>query len=316
MLCGLLFACLAAPVYAQNVPAPTEKQLIALDKIAAPLRKKVVDILLADKTGQYQTYLDEVKKMSKTTDRDELRALAGRLRENHYTFIKNAFTAAKIDLAALKRQYTAALGHGNFTMDEFGGITSHPPIPKDPLPKNFDKELNCPYNVIDDFTNVIGISGCSATLAGCSLGVDVHAISLAAGCRSKASMGDKVELPSGNFTKAVVSAQFDFDYYGVALSVGGYGQYNVKIGLRLTGANLDKVNILHDAWCVAPLVFYNEISKDSENFPAQTTFTGSFSGNITPMVYLENFAIAVGINSTGGFTNANSLDFIRLDASN
>ena len=52
ILCGLLLACLAAPMHAQNVPAPTERQLVALDKIAAPLRKKVIDIL-QDGRGYY-----------------------------------------------------------------------------------------------------------------------------------------------------------------------------------------------------------------------------------------------------------------------
>lgn len=301
---------------AQVTPAPTEKQLAALDKAAAPFRKKVTDVLEADKSGQYQRYLSDMKALAESSDPEEKKARAESIREAHYAFIKTAFANAKVDLAALSRQYAQILGHTKFTMDEFGGISSVTDIPKFEIPKSFDAELTCPYDIKDEFTNNVGIAHCTSSVPGCSMHVEADAYTLAGGCRSKASIGDKVQLPSGNFTKATVNAQFDFNYFGLALSLFGYGQYNVKIGLRLTGNNLDKVTIVHDAWCIAPLVFYNEISKDASNYPAQVTYTGSFSGAINPMVYCENFAITSDINSTGGFTYVNSIDFIKLDASN
>lgn len=311
-----LLLLLNASIKAQIVPAPTEKQMAAMDKVAAPLRKKVTDILEADKTGQYKQYQADVKAISETSDPTELKALADRLRQNHYDFIKKAFTAAKIDLVALKRQYTEILGHGKFTMDEFGGLTSHTEIPKLPDPAAFDGELHCPYETKDEFENVAAISTCTSVISGCSITLDVYALSLVAGCRTKGSIGDKLDLPAGNFTKATVNARLNFEYFGLALSLAGYGQYNAKLGLRLTGNNQDKLTIVHDAWCFAPIIFYNEIEKDADNYPAQVSFTGNFSGMLTPMVYAESFALALGINSTGGYMHVNSIDFIKLDASN
>ena len=312
----LCLLCCLGSLNAQIVPAPTEKQMAAMDRIAAPLRKKVTDILEADKSGQYQKYLADVRVMADASDPAERKALAERLRQDHYDFIKKAFVEAKIDLAGLKRQYAEVLGHSKFTMDEFGGLTSHTEIPKAIPPLSFDGELTCPYNIKDDFANVAGLAGCTADIPGCSITLDVNAFSLAAGCRTKGSIGDKLTLPAGNFTKATVNARFNFDYYGIAMSLAGYGQYNAKLGLRLTGNNLDKVTIIHDAWCFAPIIFYNTVEKDAFDFPAQVTFTGSFNGDLNPMVYCENFVLALGINSTCGFMHVNSIDFIKLDASN
>jgi len=303
---------------AQIVPAPTEKQLSAIEKIMAPQRKKVTDILDADKTGQYKIYQNDLKALSQEKDPAQKKVLADKIRRDHYIFIKAAFVAAKIDLKAIRPQISDILKTDRFTLDEFGGLSSSTFLPKFELPLKFDSEIVCPFDSPQEVSNGGGLAGCSSTVETCRIFTDANSYILAGGCRNKASLGGKFELPSGNFQKITVAAQFDAFYYGNAAVLGGYGQFNVKIGVRLQGPGLDKVVIVHDAWCIAPVIFFSQIEMDADNFLAQAVFTGSFAGEnlFTAQAYNGTFAIPGLIGTATGFSISSNFDFIRVKATN
>ena len=77
LLAGML--AMPAPSAAQT---PTDKQLAAIEKIMAPQRKKVTDVLEADKTGQYKTYKADLEALAKEKDLDRQQEMFVKLERN------------------------------------------------------------------------------------------------------------------------------------------------------------------------------------------------------------------------------------------
>ena len=88
----LLFAFVAfffTTTFGQNNSAPTVKQLQDIEKFMAPYRKKVTDILEADKTGQYPKYLADLNDMVKARGIEKKLELAQKLTANHYSLSRH-----------------------------------------------------------------------------------------------------------------------------------------------------------------------------------------------------------------------------------
>lgn len=304
--------------FAQIVAAPTDKQLQALDKLMAPYRKKVTDILEADKTGQYKTYQADLAALAKAGTPERQRELADKLQRDHYDFIKKAYTRAVINHEEMRREIARILGHDKFQLDEFGGISSESFLPPGPLPLRFTAEMTCPFAVFQNQSNQNLVANCDAFANDCQ--VSATAIGeFDGGCRSKGWTGDKFELPAGTFQKITVTAQFDAYAWGFAFAVGGYSKAESKIGLRLQGPGFDQLVIVKDIWCVAPLIWFNHYETDATNFQGQVVFAGNFSGgnSFTAQVYSEAHAITVPyLNGCTSDCSAKSFDFIRVVATN
>lgn len=309
----LLTGLFCLPFSGHSQSAPTEKQLAALDRVAAPHRQKVIAVLEADKSGQYQQYLADLKALQAESDRQTQKELVGKIQQKHSAFIKGAFTTAKIDLAAMRRQFAEVLGHNKFAMDDFGSISSLPPLQKFQVPLSFDQQLQCPLDQEEEFSSQGGVAKCNASIGTCVISLGAGS-EFAGGCRTKGSLGGKFELPSGNFQKVTVSSQFDFDYWGFAYGAAGYGQFNVKVGLRLKGPGIDKVEILHDAWCIAPVLFVSVLELNASNYVAQAVYSGNFSGGatLTAMAYNEAFAFGAGLGAGAGNLGSENFDFVRV----
>ncbi|GEM_PF-3312969 len=58
---------------------PSDKQLQAIEKHMAPQRKKVTDILEADKTSQYKTYKADLEILAKESDLNARNELIAKL---------------------------------------------------------------------------------------------------------------------------------------------------------------------------------------------------------------------------------------------
>lgn len=300
-------------VRAQVIPAPTEKQLSDLDKVAAPYRKKVVEVLEADKSGQYQAYLADLKALAADNDVESQKSRVDLIVRKYGAFIKNAFVAAQVDLASLRRQYAQVLGHNKFAMDDYGSISSLPSLPKFDLSTTFNQQVQCPFESEEEFSNHGGLAGCESNVGTCVISMGV-ASEFAGGCRTKGSLGAKFELPATSFQKVTVRSQFNFDYWGFAFGAAGYGQFNAKIGLRLKAPGMDKIEILHDAWCVAPVLFVNVLELNASDFVAQAVFTGNFPAGslVTAMTYTEAFAFGAGVGAAAGDLSSEGFDFVGV----
>ncbi|MBK8429055.1 MAG: hypothetical protein IPL27_25260 [Lewinellaceae bacterium] len=316
----ILLAFLAGTSFcrAQIVPAPTEKQTQSIDKLMAPHRKKVADILEADKSGQYKTYQTDMERLVREKDPARKKALADQLERNHYNFIKNAFTTAKINLTELKNQVAGILGHNKFQMDALGGISSESLLPPGPIPLRFDVELICPFSVFDDLVSQSLVTNCGGFANDCA--ISTTAITeFDGGCRSQGWTGDKVELPTGTFQKITVSGQFNAEAWGFAFAIGGFGKAESKIGVRLQGPGFDQLVIVKDIWCMAPVIWFKRYEFEATNFQAQGVFTGNFSGGnfFTAQVFNESFAISVPfVNASYADCSSTTYDFIRVVATN
>ncbi len=304
---------------AQIVPAPTEKQAQSIENVMAPHRAKIKALLDADKSGKYESYKADVLALFKEEDLERRAVLEAKIKRDHYAYIKGVFASAKIDLTALKQQVAAALGHNKFSMDEFGGISSQTFLPPVALPTKFTAEFNCPLATGQHESNcsVFGVL-CGASASDCKIEVSADAVG-AGGSRSKGSLGDKFDLSGGPFSKMTVSSQSSAYYSGgVESLILGYSQFNAKLGVRLQGPGLDKITIVRDEWCVAPLLWYKTIQFGASDYLMQATFTGSFSNGTTytAQAYAEAFGLAIGLASGGGRCQLHTFDFVKAKASN
>lgn len=292
MIAALLLGCTTG--FAQIVPAPTNKQMQDLEKLMAPHRKKVTDVLNADKSGQYKTYQADLEALAKSETPEARKVLAEKLTRDHYAFIKKAYNSVVVNHEEMRRPIARILGHNNFQLDEFGGISSSSFLPLDPIPLRFDEELECPFDAANEETNQTLISQCRANANSCNITVASWS-GYDGGCRSKGSLGGKFDVPEGAYNKITVSVKSSFTYEGIAIAFVGYAQSNVKVGVRLQGPGYDQVVITQEDWCVAPIIWFNKFKGNFQNATTQAVFNGNFSGGntFTAQAYRETFAMAV-----------------------
>lgn len=313
-----LFACILTSPSPTSAQAPTDKQFQAIEKLMAPQRKKVTDILEADKTGQYKTYKADLQTIAKEKDLSRREEFFAKLERDHYEFIKKNYEKVVINHEEQRLEIARILGHNNFTLGEFADIQIEFVPPSLALPERFDVTLNCPFESLDESDNSAVAADCIAQAFNCH----ASAFSLsevAGGCRSKADVGGQFVLPEGTFTNIKVAAQSNISYDGWVVAIAGYGQINAKFGIRFRAPGLDKVVMAKEVHAVAPLVWFRRLQGSTQNFMAQASFTGTFNGGstITAQVHAETFALSVPY-LTINLINADSddIDFIRIDGSN
>ncbi|MFN0176617.1 MAG: hypothetical protein ACKVU0_18395 [Saprospiraceae bacterium] len=317
LLLGLLLSGLALP-FASFAQTPTDKQIQAIEKLMAPYRKKVTDILEADKTGQYKKYKADLENITKEHDAARKAELIAKLDRDHLSFIRTSYKKAVINHEEQRREVARILGHNNFQFGEFLDIQIEFTPPNPALPERFDVTLTCPFSAIDESDNNTGAAGCEAEVFDCRIAVESLA-EVAGGCRSKGDLGDTFELPEGTFTNITVATQSDISWRGWALAIGGYAQINAKFGIRFRAPGLDKTVMVKEVFTLAPVVWYSQTSGDVENFVAQASFAGTFNGGgiIKAQIHTEVFAISLPfLTFTEMDANCNEIDFIQIDGSN
>jgi hypothetical protein len=302
---------------AQIVPEPTARQIEELNKAREPYRRRLAEVLEADKSGQYQRYQSDLKKIAETSGLDRRRAMLEDLQRDHYSFIKKAYESAVINHEEQYSVVARALGHKNFVLDEFGGIHSLSMLPPLALLREFTAERHCPLTATELVTNQAMLSICTGVAEDCTIYVASDAV-IAAGCRASGYLGEKFTLTSGSFQKVTVVTQGDVHYYGLALSLGGYNQATVKLGVRLTGPNFNKTIVVREEWCVAPLIWYSAFDFTANDFVAQAVFGNTFAGGSTLTAQAYNEAFAVGAVGGGGGATVTSQDynFVKIHAGN
>lgn len=299
----------------QNSIEPTKAQQDALERLYAPHREKVVEILTQDKTGQYERYLADLEAAAQERNLSRKKEMLESLRRNHYNFIKKAYQSAKINLVELKAKVTDILRHNKFSLDEFGGIRIEIVAPSLTPPLRFDATFECPLGANEEFTNESVIGVCDAFVAECKVSISSFS-EIAGGCRSKGSIGEDFNLSQGTYQKINVSAKYDMKYYGFAMACGGYSQANSKVGVRLKGPGFDRVVILKESVCVAPIIWYNSYEVNAPNFLVQADFTGSFNGNnqFTALAYFETFSIGALAGGSYADNQGELFDFVKVSA--
>ncbi len=313
-LVALLAICFAFP-YQSAAQTPTEQQLQDIQKLMAPHRKKAIEILGADKTGQYNIYLADLEKIAAEKDPARKEDLLAKLERDHLPFIRSTYKRAVVNHEEMRREVARILRHNNFTFGEFADIQIEFTTPQLALPLRFDAEFLCPMEAIDDSDASQLASDCIAQAGTCSMSVQSLA-EIAGGCRGKTSVGNRLELPEGTFTNITVTAQSDINYKGLVLAVAGYAQLNAKFGIRFRAGSMDKIVIGKEVLALAPILWFARVDGQIDNFVTQASFAGTFNGgsSVTTQVYTEGFAISVPIAS---FTNVNArvsnIDSIRLN---
>jgi len=297
---------------------PSDKQIQAIEKYMAPHRKKVTDLLEADKTGQYKTYKADLTTISKEKDPARKQELLDKLDRDHLQFIRGAYKRAVINHEEQRREIARILGHSNFQFGEFADIQIEFTPPNLALPERFDATFNCPLSAQDEGDNNTGLADCESEVFDCRISVESLA-EIAGGCRSKGDLGETFELPDGTFTNITVVTQSDISWRGWALALGGYAQINAKFGIRFRAPGLDKTVMAKEVFTLAPVVWYSQISGDLSNFVAQASFAGTFNGGaeVTAQTHVEVFALSVpALTFTEMDAGCNNIDSIRLDGSN
>jgi hypothetical protein len=298
--------------------APTQAQLDAIEKIIAPQRQKVLAVLEADKTGQYAQYKSDVENIGKQADPAKVKLLVAALEAKHLTFIRKAYSDAKINNVQVKAEVAKVLGKLRFTMDDFGGIQVDFTTPLVSLPIKFDATLNCPFEVKEESGNGMVLGLCDIRIGDCSTDVESYSV-VAGGCRCIADIGNKADLPVGGFSKVTVAGQSDISYLGLAGTLAGYGQVNLKFGVRLrSNTGFDNTAIVKEVLILAPVIWLNIAEGNATDFITQATFSGSFPGGttLTAQLHAEVFSMAAGLTPCiSGTTGHDEIDFIRISAS-
>jgi hypothetical protein len=208
---------------------------------------------------------------------------------------------------------TAVLGHGKFQMDEFGGITGEDILANAPALSLPQAEFTCPLQAgIQENVGFAGTS-CNSIINPCFAQCNAVAL-LASRCRSKVSIGGSTEFTPSNAAKMTIQSRSDVEYSGLAITVVGYAQFNVKIGLRLSNANgYDKREILHNKWAIAPILYFKTIDFEATDFVMGHQFSGNFPSSLySAQVYLEAFALGIGDSGGDGFCKTELIDFVKI----
>ena len=299
----------------QNSIEPTKVQQDALDRLYAPHREKVIEILTQDKTGQYERYQADLEAADKETELNRKKEMLESLRRNHYNFIKKAYQGAKINLVELKVKVADILRHNKFSLDEFGGIRIEIAAPNLTPALRFDATFLCPLGSKEEFTNSSAVGVCDGFINDCKVSLSSYA-EIVGGCRSKGFIGEDFNLSQGTFQKINVSAKFDLKYYGFAMAIAGYSQANSKVGVRLKGPGFDQVIIVKESVCIAPIIWFNSYEVNAPNFLVQADFTGTFNGNneFTAQAYFETFAIGVLPSGAYADNQGEFFDFVKVAA--
>lgn len=306
--------------FSTQAQTPTDKQLQSIETLMAPQRKKVTDLLEADRTGQYKRYKADLDAIAKENDPVRQDELVQKLERDHLAFIRTAYKNAGINNQELRTQLSKILGHNQFTLGEFADLQIDFTPPGLALPQGFTVELHCPMSEVNLEDNNMVASDCIAQGSGTSCSMNVQSLAeIAGGCRSKTSIGDKVELPEGTYSSITVATRSDISYHGFAFAVGGYGQVSVKFGVRLRAPGIDKKVIAKDVYALAPIVWFTRVKGQYDNFPAQAAFIGSLTGGttVTAQAYAESFALSVPLLSLTQMTGfSNSIEFVRVTGAN
>lgn len=298
--------------------APSEKQFQAIEKLMAPERKKVLDILEADKTGQYKTYKAEIAAIAKEKDPARQQDLISKLERDHLLFIRKVYAGAKINNEILKDKISDILGSIQFEIGEFADIQIDYRLPDQIPPPRFDVTLNCPFDAIDENDNGSGAAACDAEAFDCTIRVESLG-EIVGGCRSKGDVGANVVTSAGPFTKMTVVAQSDISFRGFAAAIAGYAQINAKFGIRFRGPGVDKTVMVKEVFAFSPLIWFALLRGEVANLTAQSTFTGNFPAgtSIKAQVHTEVFALAVpAFTLVEMDANTDNIDFIRITGSN
>ncbi len=298
---------------------PTDKQLQAIENLMSPTRKKITDLLEADKTGQYATYKADVEAIGRLRDPNERNERLAKLERDHIAFIRSNYKKVVINHEEQRQQVARILGHNNFTYGEFGQIQIDVTGPGLSLPDKFTVEFTCPMSAQDEKCNSVLATICTVRASDCSMFCESMS-EIAGGSRAKADVGENFEIPSGSFSKAKVTTKTDIKYDGFALALAGYAQTNAKFGIRFRAPGVDKVVITREAMALAPLVWYSKIEGDQDNYVATATFAGAFSAGstITAQAHNEAFSIAVPALGFLCLTTASTQEIhsIRVELSN
>ncbi len=298
---------------------PTDKQLQAIETLMAPTRKKITDLLEADKSGQYATYKADLEAIGKSKDPGERNELLVKLERDHIAFIRSHYKKVVVNHEEQRQQVARILGHNNFRFGEFADIQIDIIGPGVSLPDKFAVEFTCPMEVQDEKCNSVLATICEARASDCSMFCQTMS-EIAGGSRAKADVGENFEIPGGSFTKVKVTTKTNISYYGFALAIAGYAQTNVKFGIRFRAPGTDKVVITREAMALAPLVWYSKIEGDQDDYVATATFTGTFNAGttVTAQAHNEAFSIAVPVFGFLCLSTASTgeIDSIRLELSN
>lgn len=300
--------------------APSEKQAADLEKLLSPYRQRVVKILEADKTGQYQRYLADIEVIKQTESAEKRRPMLADLEEKHYAFIRKNYDQAVINHEEMYRGVAKILGHKNFRITEFGGIVAAAFDPVFTIPLKFDAELTCPLNATftESSSSLAGPCFPTSDAEDCEMSAQSFG-ALIGGCRTKSALGGNFQLPEGDFEKIIISGQCDLIMEGFAMGIVGYGQSNVKVGVRLTGPGVEKTAITYEDWVVAPLIWFSTIQADAEDFLTSGVFSGNFGGQGTysAQFYVETFSLGIPpVGFSDIFCILHDPDFIRVSAEN
>lgn len=301
-----------------NAQGPTDKQFQAIEKLMAPERKKLTDVLETDKTGQYKIYQTDIENAAREKDPARQAELIAKLERDHLAFIRKAYAKANINNTTLKQEVTKILGRIPFSFGEFADLLIEINSPNLALPQRFDATLNCPFDAIDKSDNNAVVGSCDAETSDCSMSVESLA-EIAGGCRSKADVGANFVLPEGTFNSITAVVQSDIYYKGFAFAVAGYAQINAKFGIRFRAPGVDKTVFAKEVHAVAPLIWFRYTHGEIDNFIAQSTFSGSFNGgtNLKVQAHTEVFALSLPLMTlTEMDANNSQFDSIRISGSN
>ena len=197
-----LFITLSGPGWAQkDYPAQKGKDRVNLpalpitremekkvEETVAPVVQKLEKLLKADATGTYASYVADVEKLGRLSNRDEKAKLIAAIQRKYYPFIKKTWEEAKIDEAwyqsRLREIFPPELRETirfteflNFSVSGNSSKPSPPPPPP-PTPKNICIDAVQSFFTIQDKTRTLNANtsvlvsnnlvttGCGSAIAG------------------------------------------------------------------------------------------------------------------------------------------------------
>ncbi|MEO6391289.1 MAG: hypothetical protein ABIP75_05510 [Pyrinomonadaceae bacterium] len=308
----------------QAVHARRQRQLESINQITAGARAALKPILAADKTGTYQSYQAEIKRIGKLDAKEQGRALRG-LDGKYLTFFQNAFKQAGIDEPELQAKISKVLPGAKFgALLTCSGQEPPEPEEEEAEPKAHAAQdtqtLSAPFGLRSTKRTTQGLSiqiaSATADLESGDIRGSVDIVLGLGNGRATAAVGQAIEIPSGpHKVRSTVDTKTDYTLHAVSLALNGAaGAWaDARIDVTKPNGTLRK-KTQNLGWVVAPVLWF--VTEDGDEEPLSLSKTVTVPGNAGGQFHVKarviTEAYTYGISGFGVGRISSTLQTIKM----
>lgn len=272
----LIILFIAVSINSFSQLALSKIQLAKIERIMAPLRSKVEDLMKKSDPKLYTEYVSQRKFIFENNDSKKKNELIKEFHQKYYNFVKLAYIKANIDEARIIKKFNKIIDLDNYKVSygEFLSITGWYKYTPPAAPTNGDGcfELKCPMTVLSTTMGQGNVGNGKRFADECEASA-VSTSYIFGSVDNVSASGDLITLNNSNDRFLYdLSFRATFSVEGEAWAVLGGSYVEASAGFVEKPTTPSQYRngverILTTGWAVAPVVFYNEFKEGEVNYP-------------------------------------------------